>query len=174
MNDDRAALDNIYRERNAVVAALIRTNGWPASIMAAPDAEGWWIVYAETPLGQVSWHIAPDDVRLFDDFPRSGADWDGHDTDTKYERVARLARSEGPRLDAAWARALAALPERLDERSLSVWWDNRKPAGWWAACTHRFDPLRPIPLIVKGYPTKEAALDGLAAALAAQENPARG
>jgi hypothetical protein len=68
-------------------------------------------------------------------------------------------------LDAAWARAVAALPERLDERSLSVWWDNRKAVGWWAACTHRFDPLRPIPLIVKGYPTKEAALDALAAAL---------
>ena len=83
-------LDAVYRERNAVVAALIRTNGWRASLMAAPDAEGWWVVYAETPQGQVSWHIHPTDVRLFDDVPRRGADWDGHDTDTKYERVAAL------------------------------------------------------------------------------------
>jgi hypothetical protein len=83
-------MDAVYRERNAVVAALIRTNGWPASLMAAPDAEGWWIVYAETPQGQVSWHIHPTDVRLFDGVPRRGADWDGHDTDTKYERVAAL------------------------------------------------------------------------------------
>jgi hypothetical protein len=89
----RAALDDVYRERNAVVAALIRTNGWPASLMAAPDEEGWWIVYAETPLGQVSWHVNPVDVRLFDDVPRRGADWDGHDTDTKYERIAMLARA---------------------------------------------------------------------------------
>ncbi len=85
-------LTSVYRERNAVVAALIRTNGWPAALMAAPDAEGWWVVYAETPQGQVSWHIHPSDVRLFSDVPELGADWDGHDTDTKYGRIAALGR----------------------------------------------------------------------------------
>lgn len=89
---DEYALDNAYRERNAVVAALIRTNGYPASLMPAPDAEGWWIVYAETPLGQVSWHVNPVDVGLFDDVPRRDAVWDGHGTDLKYERVADLGR----------------------------------------------------------------------------------
>jgi len=93
---DAHALDNAYRERNAVIAALIRTNGWLASIVPAPDAEGWWIVYAETPQGQVSWHVNPVDMRLFDGLARQADPdiphilWDGHTTDEKYERVAML------------------------------------------------------------------------------------
>lgn len=84
------ALDNAYRERNAVVAALIRVGGYRAWRMLAPDAEGWWIVYAETPMGQVSWHVAPVDIRLFDGVPVGSDPWDGHSTAEKYDRVARL------------------------------------------------------------------------------------
>jgi len=84
------ALDNAYRERNAVVAALIRVGGYRAWRMLAPDAEGWWIVYAETPMGQVSWHVAPVDIRLFDGVPVGSDPWDGHTTEEKYDRVARL------------------------------------------------------------------------------------
>ena len=89
-------LDVAYRERNAVVAALIRTNGWPRWVAMAPDADGWIIVYAETPEGQVSWHVGPDDFDLFADFPDiAPGGWDGHTTEEKYERLARL--SETPR-----------------------------------------------------------------------------
>lgn len=87
----RAALDAAYRERNAVVAALIRVGGYPASLVPAPDAEGWWIVYAETPQGQVSWHVGPDDLDLFDGIPAQYVAWDRHTTEEKYERVAALA-----------------------------------------------------------------------------------
>jgi hypothetical protein len=88
------ALDAAYRERNAVVAALIRTNGWPAWVIPAPDADGWFIVYAESDEGQVSWHIGPDDIDLFSWLPtepRAGWDgWDRHTNEQKYERVASL------------------------------------------------------------------------------------
>ena len=87
-------LDVAYRERNALVAALIRVGGYKAEVVMAPDTEGWWIVYAETPEGQVSWHISPDDMDLFADWPiafgSKSSPWDGHTTEEKYRRVARL------------------------------------------------------------------------------------
>ena len=90
----RAPLDVAYRERNAVVAALIRSHGWPAEVVMAPDTEGWWIVYAETPQGQVSWHIGPDDMDLFSEWPvafgTARSPWDGHSTEEKYRRLAAL------------------------------------------------------------------------------------
>jgi hypothetical protein len=93
-----AALDGAYRERNAVVAALIRSNGWKAEVVMAPDTEGWWIVYAETPQGQVSWHISPDDMDLFSDWPVAfgthHSPWDGHTTEEKYRRLAAIRGTE--------------------------------------------------------------------------------
>ena len=91
---DADEADGAYRERNAVVAALIRTNGWPTCVVPAPDEDGWWIVYAETPQGQVSWHFGPDD-ESFTGFPmRHAYSWDGHTTEEKYRRVAALAAAE--------------------------------------------------------------------------------
>jgi hypothetical protein len=95
---DRGELDEVYRERNAVVAALIRVGRYPSFLVPAPDAEGWWIVYAETPEGQVSWHVAASDLDLFWGVPAAYAKWDGHDTDEKYRRLELLrpeARSDG-------------------------------------------------------------------------------
>ena len=95
------ALDAAYRERNAVVAALVRSHGWPAQVVMAPDTEGWWIVYAETPNGQVSWHISPDDMDLFSDWPVAFGSrlspWDGHTTEEKYRRLAALATPREPK-----------------------------------------------------------------------------
>ena len=89
-------LNAAYRERNTVVAALIRVGGYPSFLVPAPDAEGWWIVYAETPEGQVSWHVAAADLDLFWGVPAAHAKWDGHDTEEKYRRVNHLeARSDG-------------------------------------------------------------------------------
>jgi hypothetical protein len=90
--DSGAERDVAYRERNAVVAALIRSNGWPRWVAMAPDADGWVIVYAETPQGQVSWHVGPDDFDLFADFPSvAPGGWDGHTTEEKYARLAALS-----------------------------------------------------------------------------------
>jgi hypothetical protein len=91
-------VDAVYRERNAVVAALIRTNDWPAWYVAAPDADGWFIVYAESDEGQVSWHIGPQDIDLFSGWMSAGAragwdGWDRHTTEEKYHRIAALRES---------------------------------------------------------------------------------
>lgn len=91
-------LDAAYRERNALVAGLIRVGGFRAEIVMAPDTEGWWIVYVETPAGQLSWHVSPDDMDLFSDWPVAfgthRSPWDGHTTDEKYRRLARLAADQ--------------------------------------------------------------------------------
>lgn len=63
-----------------------------------PDREpGWHIVYIDTPAGQMSWHISPNDVDLFEhvefvDSADPRAQWDGHTTAIKYERLAALTQ----------------------------------------------------------------------------------
>jgi hypothetical protein len=85
-------LDPVYRERNEVVAALLRSNDWVTARVPTPE-EGWWIVYAETECGQVSWHVSIRDIGLFLDVPVADSyPWDGHTTPEKYARLARLGR----------------------------------------------------------------------------------
>lgn len=100
----REAVNGAYRERNALVAALIRVGGYRTWVISAPDADGWHIVYVETPMGQMSWHVHPTDIRLFADVDgaplfssrRDDDEWDGHTTDEKYERLAALASPPAP------------------------------------------------------------------------------
>lgn len=188
----REALNAAYRERNAVVAALIRSNGWPAEVVMAPDTEGWWIVYAETPQGQVSWHIGPDDMDLFSDWPVAfgsrKSPWDGHSTEEKYRRLAAARSSSAPlgsdqekayrqgfddglarsssapaELDAAWKEAEEALP--VGTLLLSRWELGTYRAVW----TGEGGSPRGS---VDG-PTPAAALLALAARLTSSpENPA--
>nr|WP_244308857.1 hypothetical protein [Streptomyces monomycini] len=84
--------DGAYRERAQLLAWLATTH--PAVLAPAPDVDepGWQILYLNAPCGQLSWHIAPRDTALFThvelvpaDDPR--AQWDGHTTDEKYERI---------------------------------------------------------------------------------------
>lgn len=87
-----------YRERARLVAHLAAA--YPDGAVLAfsdPDTPGWAVLTIETPAGQMSWHISPDDLDLFPENlaarvhaedPR--AKWDGHDTPTKYERLTEL------------------------------------------------------------------------------------
>lgn len=84
--------DSVYRERAHLVALM--ATAYPSHIGATDPAEpDWKVVVIDTPAGQMSWHISPDDLDLFrhvrptrpDDAP-----WDGHSTDEKYARVRRL------------------------------------------------------------------------------------
>ncbi len=166
-----AALNSAYRERNAVVAALIRSNGWKAEVVMAPDTEGWWIVYAETPQGQVSWHIAPEDMDLFRDWPVAfgsrPSPWDGHTTEEKYRRLAAIeaeaaaAVSAREGLDTAWAEAVAALPEGWRAWGLTVLPDGA------TAFVHGRDSYRS-----SDHPTPATALRALARLLS--EKPEAG
>ncbi|WP_207944587.1 hypothetical protein [Actinomadura rubrisoli] len=89
-------VNGVYRERAALVAYLATQH--PAVLAYTdPDAPDWAVVYVHTPAGQMSWHIAPEDVDLFAHVAKVTpddqlAEWDGHDTPTKYERLAHMTR----------------------------------------------------------------------------------
>lgn len=98
--------DGAYRERAHLVALLAAmTDG--AVTTPAPDVEepGWQIVYLQLGGHQASWHISPRDADLFTHVERVSTDdpraqWDGHTTEAKYERIATwtadLAQRCGP------------------------------------------------------------------------------
>ncbi|MEE4540970.1 hypothetical protein V2S66_03180 [Streptomyces sp. V4-01] len=93
-----AERDGAYRERAHLLAWLAALH--PAVRTLAPDTAepGWQILYLNPVTGgQMSWHIAPRDVELFDHVeyvPAGSGDqralWDGHTTEAKYERIAAL------------------------------------------------------------------------------------
>ncbi|CAM5682654.1 hypothetical protein SRIMM317S_03372 [Streptomyces rimosus subsp. rimosus] len=87
-----AERDGAYRERAQLLAWLATAH--PTVLAPAPDVDedGWQILYLNAPCGQLSWHISPRDASLFThvehvpaDDPR--AQWDGHTTDEKYQRI---------------------------------------------------------------------------------------
>lgn len=82
-----------YSERNKLVALLSKI--FPASI-ETHDGEEWeddWrhVVFINLPTGQASWHIHDSELPLFEHLESVGNKWDGHTTEEKYERIARLA-----------------------------------------------------------------------------------
>jgi NAD(P)-dependent dehydrogenase (short-subunit alcohol dehydrogenase family) len=90
-----AARDGAYRERAHLVAFLAAI--YPAVIAPAADVDepGWQLVYIDASGWQLSWHIAPADAELFQHVPRVPADhsvaqWDGHTTEQKYDRIRRV------------------------------------------------------------------------------------
>jgi hypothetical protein len=91
--DPMDALNAAYRERACLVALLAAqyTSHIGCTDPAAPD---WPVVIVELPTGQVSWHINPADMGLFAHVgpkPHVSRGWDGHTTDEKYARIAKLA-----------------------------------------------------------------------------------
>jgi hypothetical protein len=98
-----AERDGAYRERAHLLAWL--ATHYPAIMVPALDLPeaGWWLLYITAPTGQLSWHISPRDAgllahvqRVEPDDPR--AQWDGHTTEQKYDRIRQLpARAETER-----------------------------------------------------------------------------
>ncbi len=91
-NEVEIAKDEAYAERNKLVAALARL--YPSGI-ARTDIPKWdpeWhgCVYIDSPAGQLSWHFHDSEAYLFASLPPYEKPWDGHTTDEKYERLARL------------------------------------------------------------------------------------
>jgi hypothetical protein len=90
--DDPAAGDDpqtsaLYRERAHLVAALCALR--PSTMVPDPENAGWGIVYVAGVEGQMSWHIAPEDLELFRGVVRwqESFEWDGHTTEEKYRRL---------------------------------------------------------------------------------------
>lgn len=96
--DDPSPIDVAYRERNRVVAAMVRlANGagcraWIALHELGQDWPPEWryVVYVELPTGQVSWHIHERERPLFGylRLAKYAPRWDGHTTAEKYDRLA--------------------------------------------------------------------------------------
>lgn len=83
---------NVYRERAFLVAHLAACK--PHHWIEDPAEPDWPVILIETEAGQMSWHISKDDLDLFPpkNPPPAGTEptWDGHTTEEKYERLARL------------------------------------------------------------------------------------
>lgn len=84
--------DSVYRERAHLVAHLAAV--YPSIIGHDPAEPDWFVVYVKTVQGQLSWHISPDDMDLFEHVPHgSTITWDGHSTEEKYARLEALTRA---------------------------------------------------------------------------------
>jgi len=90
--------DLAYRERNKLVALL--TKFFPSFLVKEADNylnfyNIHWIVYLETPKGQLSWHIPDLDLFLFEGVRRMETYiWDGHTTEEKYQRLLQLEKKD--------------------------------------------------------------------------------
>jgi hypothetical protein len=105
----------VYRERNAVVAALVRLFPDGGYLSSEEGDDEWRIYYVDLPTGQVSWHVGREDWDLFAGIGPYRREWDGHDTDEKYRRVAGLRRGDICRdVNDAVRRALRLPAERMD------------------------------------------------------------
>lgn len=90
--------DGAYRERAQLLAWLAALHAPHAVLAPAADIEdedGWWLLFLTVAGRQLSWHIAPRDAELFNHVQRVDvtdprAQWDGHTTAEKYERIRTL------------------------------------------------------------------------------------
>ncbi|NMP24935.1 hypothetical protein [Sulfobacillus harzensis] len=91
-DEARRRKHSAYDERNRLVAWLAAQ--YPSSLERHPANESWdnswrWVLYIDSPVGQLSWHIRDNQLRWFDHVPRhQGRRWDGTSTADKYARLA--------------------------------------------------------------------------------------
>jgi hypothetical protein len=87
--------NSVYRDRAHLVALLAAQ--LPSHIgLTDPDEPDWHVIVIDSPQGQMSWHVAAEDMDLFRHVRRTepgDAPWDGHSTEEKYERIRRLVGS---------------------------------------------------------------------------------
>lgn len=93
-----AERDQAYRERAHLLAWLSALHPANAVITPATDVDepGWQLLYLLVGGWQMSWHIAPSDAGLFAhvehvDPSDPRAQWDGHTTEAKYQRIQEHA-----------------------------------------------------------------------------------
>ncbi|WP_052479817.1 hypothetical protein [Streptomyces sp. NBRC 110035] len=91
--------DGAYRERAQLLAWLTALHPDTSVLTASPDVDedGWQLLYLVAGGWQMSWHIHPRDAALFRhvtlvDVTDPRAQWDGHGTQQKYERIGNHVR----------------------------------------------------------------------------------
>ena len=85
-------VDEVYAERNQLVAALTKHFPSHYAIDETVDPEWRYVICVHLPTGQATWHIREDEYGWFahlEDFARP-QHWDEHDTAEKYRRLASL------------------------------------------------------------------------------------
>ncbi|MFC9847766.1 hypothetical protein ACFWFF_01450 [Streptomyces sp. NPDC060223] len=121
-----AERDGAYRERAQLLAWLATLHGPNAVLAPALDIDDenrWHLLFLTVAGRQMSWHIAPRDLELLTHVERVDvadprAQWDGHTTEEKYQRIRTLpwgemrdaVRTPGP-ADEALVRLLALLEQ---------------------------------------------------------------
>ncbi len=103
--------DGAYRERAQLLAWLAALHPSTTVITQSPDVDqdGWQLLYLVAAGWQMSWHIHPRDADLFGhvtvvDVTDPRAQWDGHGSEQKYERMrghVRLLALDGLGADGA-------------------------------------------------------------------------
>ena len=86
-----------FRERAYLVSFISKC--FPASLEPAEDCKDDpnfnFVIYIETPKGQISYHLHNNDLDLFYHVKRDlGNKWDGHNTLEKYERIKKLEKKD--------------------------------------------------------------------------------
>lgn len=83
---------DVYRERAHLLSHLAAI--YPSRLIRGADKEApdWPVLFIHLPMpkGQVTWHISPDDLDLFEDISDQEDEWttwDGHSTEEKYRRL---------------------------------------------------------------------------------------
>ncbi|PHQ39077.1 hypothetical protein DJ69_08135 [Halorubrum persicum] len=85
---DEKALEDVYRERNLLACALAVATDAPSGRKPAPDAgDEWAIVWIETPMGQVSWHVPADLAESIGTMQRD-SDYSGYSREQKNDVLA--------------------------------------------------------------------------------------
>lgn len=91
-------LAEVYEDRNrlavafASLAATVEdySGGWRMPDADDADASQWAVVWADTPAGQVSWHV-PQELINLTDLAHKPHKWDGHDRITKNDRLLMMS-----------------------------------------------------------------------------------
>ncbi|WP_254810634.1 hypothetical protein [Natronosalvus amylolyticus] len=92
------ALEEVYQDRNLLACALAEATGAPSGWKPDPESpDEWAIVWIQTPMGQVSWHVpramvGTDQLGLH---PRD-SEYDGYTREEKNDRLAAWAKRGCP------------------------------------------------------------------------------
>lgn len=88
--EEQNKLNEVYNERDRLVALI--SSIYPSHLAIDPDGEeGFkYVVYVQSPEGQLSWHIADEELMLFGHLKVKDNNWDGHTTEEKYSRIQHL------------------------------------------------------------------------------------
>jgi len=91
VSDGYHTFDELYAHRVALFLALCKATDWPKAWKHHYD--GWPVIFLETPMGQISYHVPERLIPTFEKFiPREDRyAWDSHTPDAVVRRLEAFA-----------------------------------------------------------------------------------